>query len=336
MHHAEIHQLLGSFGLQMEVRNTNGAVFCLHIRCAEGLVPVRSPALLQNSGAFNVGINWFAVFRQVIAPEFLVLGPALFVLCLFQIADQDFFEGSEGLGIFRAETIMAVKLHNVVDHHDEAGGINEAVVNMDIHSVVAFRHLHHGDLHHGDLRLFELLIGLFLQKSVGFLHGEVGEIQEGNIAVISFRNVLLYIPVFIRCSKPETKALVTPKLVLNASLQKVKINLCLQTGKNTDIAAALSASFPDGQILQHLTYIQGIKFFLHRFSPCWFILPDFQTDCYFLLLLPFLTSFPYINRPGRDSKHRRPAFIHRMSEGIRGRRFQRHQLPVRQYCAHLR
>ena len=46
VHHAEIHQLLGSFGLQMEVRNTNGAVFCLHIRCAEGLVPVRSPAIL--------------------------------------------------------------------------------------------------------------------------------------------------------------------------------------------------------------------------------------------------------------------------------------------------
>ena len=162
LHHAEIHQFLGGFGLQMEVRHTHGAVFCLHICRAKGLVPVCSAALLQNAGALDVGIDGLTVFRQVIAPEFLVFGPALFILHLFQVTDQNFFEGGEGLGILGPEAVMAVKLHNVVDHDDQTGGIHQTVIDVDIHTVVAFRHLHHGDLHHGDFGLVELLIGLFL------------------------------------------------------------------------------------------------------------------------------------------------------------------------------
>ena len=149
---------------------------------------------------------------------------------------------------------------------------------MDVHSVIAFRHFDHGDLYHGDLRLIELLIGLFLQKSVGFPHGEVGEIQERDIPVIPVRDILLYEPVFIGGREPQTEALIAPELVLDASLQKVEINLCLQTGKNADVAAALRAGFPNGQILQHLADIQGIKFFVHRFPPRCCYLSIFQSD----------------------------------------------------------
>ena len=127
-----------------------------------GFVPVLFPGLLQDAGTLDIGIDGFPVLRQVIMPEFLVFGPALFVFRLFQITDQNFFEGGEGLWILGAETIMAVELHNVIDHHDEAGGIYEAVVNVDVHAVVAFRHPDHGDFHHRDLRRVKLLVRLFL------------------------------------------------------------------------------------------------------------------------------------------------------------------------------
>ena len=286
------------------------------------------PAFLQNAEARDIGINRFTILRQILAPEFLVFRLALFVLALFQIADQDFFEGSERLRIFRPESVMAVKLHNVVDHHDKTGGIDKTVIDVDVHSIVAFRHLYHRDLHHGNLRLTELFIGLFLQKSVGFPHGAIGEIQERDIPVIAFRNVLLYIPVFIRGSESKPKALIAPVLILNTSLQKIKIDLCLQTGKDTDVAAALSAGLPDGQILQHLTHIQWIKLFLHVIPPFFLI---YRTEtCEPLLFHRFALNFRAGEAVICSYRTFSPDTDH-----IRVHRSPLHRLPDRQYCAHL-
>ena len=251
----------------MEIRYANGTVFRLNIRHTQGLVSVISSALLQDTRTSDIGINRLAVLGEVIMPEFLVFCLAFRVLSFLEIADQNFLERSQRFRIFRAEAVVAIQLHNIVHHDDKTRRVYQTMIDVDIHTVISFRHAYHRNLNHRNIRVIEFFESLLLQVSVRFFHGHVRQVQIRNFPVVPICDILLYISIFIRCRKTEAKAFVTLELVLDASFEQIEINLKLQTGKDADVAATLGTCLPYGQILQHLSYVQGIKCFFHLVPP---------------------------------------------------------------------
>ena len=93
---------------------------------------------------------------------------------------------------------MAVNLHDVIGVDNQGGGVGEAVVDVDIEAVVAFRHLHQDNVNHRPVRFVKLFISLVLEDSIRLSHGHAGQVQERNIPVVVVHHILLNISVFVR------------------------------------------------------------------------------------------------------------------------------------------